>query len=392
MKSRVGNIECLRFLFAVCIVLHHAMIGRFPMWGGFLSVEFFYILSGAFMGKSIRKKEESANTYSMREACIESSQYCWRRIKGIMPYFFVSTIIGTFILGVTYDWRFNLENIFECGQCFRWERISDTNYVIIAYRRVIEVIQNGSTVTIINTNMKDFNEIWKNYFDLNVDYEKIKEELSKDELLRKSVEFGYGIRILNQDPFEMLISFIISARNSIPSIMKTIKKISEKWGDKIEYNGNVYYAFPTPEQLKEATLDEIKETGASFRSKYIVDTIAKVNAANEAKRNGTLNDELQQFDLEYIKSLPVDECHKALQNFMGVGAKVADCIMLFSMSKHSAFPVDVWIKRAMIHFYLAPDVSLNKIRVFGREKFGELAGLAQQYLFYYARENNIKVE
>ena len=284
---------------------------------------------------------------------------------------------------------FNIKQILECGQCFRWERISDTNYVIIAYRRVIEVIQNGSTVTIINTNMKDFNEIWKNYFDLNVDYEKIKEELSKDELLRKSVEFGYGIRILNQDPFEMLISFIISARNSIPSIMKTIKKISEKWGDKIEYNGNVYYAFPTPEQLKEATL---KETGASFRSKYIVDTIAKVNAANEAKRNGTLNDELQQFDLEYIKSLPVDECHKALQNFMGVGAKVADCIMLFSMSKHSAFPVDVWIKRAMIHFYLAPDVSLNKIRVFGREKFGELAGLAQQYLFYYARENNIKVE
>ena len=287
---------------------------------------------------------------------------------------------------------FNIKQILECGQCFRWERISDTNYVIIAYRRVIEVIQNGSTVTIINTNMKDFNEIWKNYFDLNVDYEKIKEELSKDELLRKSVEFGYGIRILNQDPFEMLISFIILARNSIPSIMKTIKKISEKWGDKIEYNGNVYYAFPTPEQLKEATLDEIKETGASCRSKYIVDTIAKVNAANEAKRNGTLNDELQQFDLEYIKSLPVDECHKALQNFMGVGAKVADCIMLFSMSKHSAFPVDVWIKRAMIHFYLAPDVSLNKIRVFGREKFGELAGLAQQYLFYYARENNIKVE
>ena len=117
---------------------------------------------------------------------------------------------------------FNIKQILECGQCFRWERISDTNYVIIAYRRVIEVIQNGSTVTIINTNMKDFNEIWKNYFDLNVDYEKIKEELSKDELLRKSVEFGYGIRILNQDPFEMLISFIISARNSIPSIMKTI--------------------------------------------------------------------------------------------------------------------------------------------------------------------------
>lgn len=287
---------------------------------------------------------------------------------------------------------FNIKQILECGQCFRWERISDTNYIIVAYRRVIEVIQEGSTVTILNTNMNDFNEIWKNYFDLDVNYEEVKEELSKDELLKKSVEFGYGIRILNQDPFEMLISFIISARNSIPSIMKTIKKISERWGDKIEYKGNIYYAFPTPEQLKEAILEEIKETGASFRSKYIVDTIGKVNAAIEAKNNGTLNEELQQFDLEYIKSLPTDECHKALQNFMGVGAKVADCIMLFSMAKKSAFPVDVWIKRAMIHFYLAPDVSLNKIRVFGREKFGELAGLAQQYLFYYARENNIKVE
>ena len=287
---------------------------------------------------------------------------------------------------------FNIKQILECGQCFRWERITDTNYIIVAYRRVIEVVQEGSTVTILNTNMKDFDEIWKDYFDLNVNYEEVKEELSKDELLKKSVEFGYGIRILNQDPFEMLISFIISARNSIPSIMKTIKKISERWGDKIEYKGNIYYAFPTPEQLKESTLEEIKETGASFRSKYIIDTISKVNAAIEAKNNGTLNEELQQFDLEYIKSLPVDECHKALQNFMGVGAKVADCIMLFSMSKHSAFPVDVWIKRAMIHFYLAPDVSLPKIRIFGREKFGELAGLAQQYLFYYARENNIKVE
>lgn len=287
---------------------------------------------------------------------------------------------------------FNIKQILECGQCFRWERITNTNYIVVAYRRVIEIIQEGSTVTILNTNINDFNEIWKDYFDLNVNYEEVKIELSKDELLKKSVEFGYGIRILNQDPFEILISFIISARNSIPSIMKTIKKISERWGDKIEYKGNIYYAFPTPNQLKDVSLEEIKETGASFRSKYIVDTISKVNAVIEAKSNGTLDEELKQFDLDYIKSLPVDECHKALQNFMGVGAKVADCIMLFSMGKHSAFPVDVWIKRAMIHFYLAPDVSLNKIRVFGREKFGELAGLAQQYLFYYARENNIKVE
>lgn len=286
---------------------------------------------------------------------------------------------------------FNIKQILECGQCFRWEKITDTNYIIVAFRRVIEIIQEGNNVTILNTNMKDFNEIWKGYFDLDTDYSILKSELAKDELLKNCVEFGYGIRVLNQDPFEILLSFIISARNSIPSIMKTIKKISEKWGDRLEYKDNVYYAFPTPQQLKNAELEEIKETGASFRSKYIIDTIAKVNAVIEAKESGNLTDELEQFDLDYIKSLPTDECHKALQNFMGVGAKVADCIMFFSMSKKSAFPVDVWIKRAMIHFYLAPDVSLNKIRVFGREKFGELSGLAQQYLFYYARENNIKV-
>lgn len=292
------------------------------------------------------------------------------------------------IKGVT---NFNIKQILECGQCFRWEKISDTNYIVVAYRRVIEIVQEDDNVTIYNTNIDDFENIWRNYFDLDTDYSTLKVELSKDETLKKSVEFGYGIRILNQDPFEMLISFIVSARNSIPSIMKTIKKMSEKWGDELSYKGNTYYAFPTPEQFKSATLEEIKETGASFRSKYIFDTIGKVNSAEEAKNSGILTDELKIFDLDHIKALPTDECHVALQNFMGVGAKVADCIMLFSMEKKSAFPVDVWVKRAMIHFYVAPDVSLNKIRVFGRDKFGELSGLAQQYLFYYARENNIKL-
>ena len=287
--------------------------------------------------------------------------------------------------------NFNIKQILECGQCFRWQRVTDTDYIVVSNRRVIEIIQEDDEVIIHNTNMNDFKNIWENYFDLNTEYGPLKEELSKDELLKQAIEFGYGIRLLNQDPFEMVISFIISARNSIPSIMKTIKKISEKFGDKIEYKGEIYYAFPTPEQLKNATLEDIQETGASFRSKYIIDTIYNINMALEAKKSGNLTDELKMYDLDYIMSLPTDECHVALQAVKGVGAKVADCIMLFSMGKKSAFPVDVWIKRAMIHFYVAPDVSLNKIRVFGREKFGELSGLAQQYLFYYARENNINV-
>lgn len=281
---------------------------------------------------------------------------------------------------------FNIKQIVECGQCFRWEKQGELDYIIVAFGRVIEVVQKDDEVTIHNCSEEDFYNIWVNYFDLERDYSRIKEELSKDEILKQSVEFGYGIRILNQDQFEMLISFIISARNSIPVIKKTIKKISEKWGNPIEYKGEIYYSFPTPEEFKNATLEEIKETGASFRSKYILDTVEKVNLALE--RN---EEELVKYNLEYITALSDDDCHKGLQEFMGVGAKVADCIMLFSMGKVSAFPVDVWVKRAMMHFYNAEEGSLNKIRIFARDKFKDLSGFAQQYLFYYARENDIKV-
>ena len=277
--------------------------------------------------------------------------------------------------------NFNIKHVVECGQCFRWEKVEELDYIGVAHGRVIEVIQEEDKVTFLNTNEEDFKNIWFNYFDLGRDYSKVKRELAKDEILRKSVEYGYGIRILNQQYFEILISFIISARNSIPSIMKSIKKISEKWGRAIEYKGSLYYTFPTAEEIKEATLEEIKETGASFRSKYILDTIYNVNNCEEN----------QEHNLEYIASLNDDDCHLKLQNFKGVGAKVADCVMLFSMEKYSAFPVDVWVKRAMIHFYNAEEASLIKIRIFARNKFGNLAGFAQQYLFYYARENKISI-
>ncbi|GKU32034.1 DNA-3-methyladenine glycosylase family protein [Clostridium folliculivorans] len=294
--------------------------------------------------------------------------------------------------------NFNIKQVFECGQCFRWIRQEGGTYIGVAHERVIEVEENGKDIIIHNTNRDGFNNIWMEYFDLERDYTAIKEKFSGDPLLEKAVDFGYGIRILKQDPFEILISFIISARNSIPVISKTINKISEKWGSAIEYKGKTYYAFPTVEQFSKASLEEINTTGASFRSKYIYDTVEKVKSCNELLNSNkaieAMTDEekeLLKYDLKMISELNDDQCHEALQNFKGVGAKVADCVMLFSMKKYSAFPVDVWVKRAMSHFYLAPDVSLNKIRIFGREKFGELSGFAQQYFFYYARENNIKV-
>lgn len=277
--------------------------------------------------------------------------------------------------------NFNIKQIAECGQCFRWKRVSDMDYIGVAHERVIEVIQKDDSVTILNCSKEDFDNIWLSYFDLARDYTSIKKKLSQDKILKESVEYGYGIRILNQDPFEMLISFIISARNSIPIISKTIEKISKKYGNEIEYKGTKYYTFPKPLDLSKVTEENIKETGASFRSKYIVDTI-----------NNIINNPDETYDLQFIEGLEDDECHKELQKFKGVGSKVADCIMLFSMKKSSAFPVDVWVKRAMIYFYGAEDASLNKIRIFARNKFKELSGFAQQYLFYYARENKIKID
>ncbi|MBI6873874.1 DNA-3-methyladenine glycosylase family protein [Clostridium aciditolerans] len=283
--------------------------------------------------------------------------------------------------------NFELDHIFECGQCFRWNRQGNGNYIGVAFGRVIEVEKKGEDVIIFNTTEDEFNSIWSNYFDLYRDYSEIKNVLSKDSILEKSVEFGHGIRILRQDPFELTVSFIISANNRIPMIKRAIEKISQKWGNELEYKGEKYFAFPTIEQLNKATEEELEKCGTGFRAKYIKNTVDNVYA-NTIKKDQY--DE--KYDIDWIKSQEDDICHKELQKFMGIGPKVADCIMLFSMQKYSAFPVDVWVKRAMHYFYLAPDVSLKKIREFGINKFGELSGFAQQYLFYYARENHINIE
>ena len=280
--------------------------------------------------------------------------------------------------------NFELSHIFDCGQCFRWNRQENGNYIGIAYGRVIEVEKRDKEVLIYNTNEKEFNEIWKEYFDLERDYSNIKDILSKDSLLKVSVEFGHGIRLLKQEPFELVISFIISSNNRIPMIKKAIDNISRKFGNAIEYKEQTYYTFPTIKQLSKGTTDDFAACSTGFRAKYIAATVEKINSANS-------NESDVKYDLKWIKAQSDDGCHEALQEFSGVGPKVADCIMLFSMGKYSAFPVDVWVKRAMQHFYLAPDVSLKKIREFARNKFGELSGFSQQYLFYYARENNIKI-
>jgi len=273
--------------------------------------------------------------------------------------------------------NFELNHIFDCGQCFRWNKEEKGNYIGVAFGRVLEVEKIGEDVMLYNTNKEEFYKYWLNYFDLDRDYTEIKNQLSKDDLLRTSVEFGHGIRLLQQEPFELVMSFIISSNNRIPMIKRAIDKISSIWGEQIQYKGQTYYSFPSLERLQGATLEELQACSIGFRAKYIKETVDKIYLNTE--------------ELAKIIASNDDDCHKNLQNYNGIGPKVADCIMLFSMGKYSAFPVDVWVKRAMQHFYLAPDVSLKKIREFARDKFGNLSGFAQQYLFYYARENNIKI-
>lgn len=279
------------------------------------------------------------------------------------------------ILKETKD--FDPVHIFECGQCFRWIKEDDGSYTGVAKGKVINVKKDGANIVIDNTNKEEFENIWYDYFDLGRDYTSLKKELAQhDENLKKAVDFGWGIRILQQDSWEMLISFIISSNNRIPMIQRAINNISEKYGKEIgEYRGRKYFAFPSPEELSKASIEELRECKTGFRDKYIYHTNKMVIEEN--------------LNMEDFIEMDSEVCHKELMKFKGVGAKVADCIALFGMRKYESFPVDVWVKRVMQEFYGAEDMSLPKMRKYGMELFGEKAGFAQQYLFYYVRELEI---
>ncbi|HYE10766.1 MAG TPA: DNA glycosylase [Patescibacteria group bacterium] len=274
--------------------------------------------------------------------------------------------------------HFDAKHIFECGQCFRWRREEDESYTGVAYGKVLNVKSDydKGTVLLRNTNLKDFEDIWYKYFDLDRDYGRIKEKLSKDETLRRAIEYGRGIRILNQEPWELVISFIISANNNIPRISKSIDVLSQMFGESIEYAGKTYYSFPALDKLGTAESEQIDLCRAGFRCKYIYQTSKMIYRG--------------EVDLDAAAKLDTENAKKALLHLSGVGPKVADCIMLFSMQKHDAYPVDVWVKRVTEYFYIHQEVSMNSIQAFAREKFGDLAGFAQQYLFYFARDQKIR--
>lgn len=273
---------------------------------------------------------------------------------------------------------FEPTHIFECGQCFRWNKEDDGSYIGVVGHNVLNVKKNENEVTITGLCSEKIEELCKKYFDLETDYEEIKEKLSKiDDNLKTSIEYGKGIRILKQDTWEALISFIISANNNIPRIKGIIERISKKYGKTIKWQGKEYYTFPTPEELSKASVADLRKLGLGFRDTRVFETTRLVNTK-----------QIDIYELEETKDSK--RLKEELLKYPGVGPKVADCIMLFSMKKFEVFPIDVWVRRVMTELYFENETKIvpnnKQILMYAEETFGNLAGLAQQYLFYWRRE------
>jgi len=276
------------------------------------------------------------------------------------------------ITGIT---DFNPEHTFMCGQCFRWDREDDRSYTGVAFSKAVNIYADGQNIIIKNITLKEFETDWKHYLDLDTDYLSIKESFSKDIHLSLAMNFGWGIRILNQEVFECLISFIISTQNTIPRIKKIVGTLSRMYGKEILYSGKTYYSFPSLNDLKNITVEDLSPLKAGYRAAYIVDAVSKISSGEVC--------------IDNLSDMPYADAKNELMKIKGVGPKVADCVLLFSCGKKEAFPIDVWVKRTMQSLYLNKDASPNMISDFAGEYFGSYAGVAQQYLFYYARENKL---
>ncbi len=273
---------------------------------------------------------------------------------------------------------FILSQVLECGQCFRFDKIGEEEYIIIAKDRSVHIKQENNCLIFFQTSIEDYKNIWNRYFDIDRDYEKIKRDLLKrDPLLKTAIQSKNGIRILNQDFFEMLITFIISQNKQIPHIKQIVKNISERYGDEIiDGQGNKVYMFPKVDALVKVSEDELRECKVGFRAPYIVDACNRVY-------NGRVTEDI-------LQSLDIDQARELLMTIKGVGEKVANCVLLFGLGRREVFPVDVWMKRIMEDLYLKEETPNKKIEEYAYNKYGELGGYAQQYLFMYGREKGKK--
>ena len=261
----------------------------------------------------------------------------------------------------------DLTHTFECGQCFRWVPAGSGAYAGAAGGKAARITFEDGTLTIEATGGDE--AFWRSYFDLGTDYGEIKAKLASGEpRIADACRYGSGIRILNQDPFETIISFIISQNNNIPRIRKNIESLCRTYGtpidgsEEVSRDGETVYSFPAPEALAKADESELAGLRLGYRSGYIK------ASAEQYLRDGC------------------PDCREGLLSFRGIGPKVANCIMLFGLRDTAAFPVDTWVKQIMNDMYGFEMNDVKGMQAFAAERFGPLAGYAQQYLFYYYRD------
>lgn len=273
---------------------------------------------------------------------------------------------------VTFDDRgavitsdIDIAKTLDCGQAFRFSE-SDGVWRGVAMGRALSLTQEGNKITLFDVNEEEFNSLWRGYFDLDRDYEMIKNSVSSNEILKKATDFSDGIHILRQEPWEAVCSFIISANNNIPRIKGIISRLCENFGFKI---ADGLFTFPSAERIAALTLDDLAVIKSGFRAKYILDAAQKFSS--------------NQIDVEALYTLPIDEARNKLMTIKGIGPKVADCALLFGWGRVECFPVDVWIRRAMNHFFGENGLPSEAV---------EYAGIVQQYLFYWARTTGLKIE
>jgi len=261
----------------------------------------------------------------------------------------------------------NIEEILFSGSCFRATKENDGSITNILKDRVVNIIQDGKYINIKSSNYDNLESIIKEYFDLNRDYEKINNELSKrNNDLKEIINHCKNYRILNQDPFEMTISYIISQNNNVKRISNIINNICLKYGKKIIFEDKTYYLFPTYNELKDITIDDLKEFKLGFRDKYIIDYLEKYESLLDLDKLST-NDALDK-----------------LMSVKGIGLKVASCILLFGYKRLDVFPIDTWVKQYMTKKYSLKN-DINVIKEYANKNFYPYTGLVIQYIFHTNR-------
>ena len=265
--------------------------------------------------------------------------------------------------------NFDLESTITCGQIFRYKKIED-GYIVILKDRVISLKIESDYIIVESNNEENLKDVIYEYFDLNRDYSKIEDILiKKDKNLKDAVIFSGGLKMIKQDPFETIISYIISQNNRASSIANSLNLLSQKYGKKIVFKGEEFYLFPKINDFLKISLDDYKECKVGFRDKYIYDMIKNINENN--------------FDLNIINEMSGEEALNYLVQFKGIGNKVASCILLFAYQKFDVFPIDTWVKKFMKEEY---NIEGEKnIKKFAINTYGNYSAIAIQYMFHYKR-------